>query len=136
MDSGATGIDSAVITAHLPGRRRQPASLSGQEDDQSFAAVGADWPAAQRAGLVSNRREPGDRFKVGEALVTQPVLGRGGDERGAAPGARPGGADQVHCFVSFRISGAGGAPGFLPRGTPRVLMLLRRLRGSATWPGA
>src|SRR2546430_16496789 len=83
IDSGATGTVSAAIAARLPGRLGQ-SGRDGDEGDKGFAAVGAHWAAAQRAGLVGDRRQPGEHLQLGEALVAQPVLGRGGDERGAA----------------------------------------------------
>ena len=66
---------SAAIAAHLlPGRLGQ-SGRDGDQGDQGLAAVGAHRPAAQRAGLVGDRREPGECFQVGQALVAQAVLG-------------------------------------------------------------
>src|SRR5262245_30454836 len=78
IDSGATGIESASIAAHLRGR------LDGGDDDEGLSAVGAHWPAAGWAELVGDGCQLDRQFQLGEALVAQPVLGRGGDERGAA----------------------------------------------------
>src|SRR5262249_45928971 len=110
IDSGATGMVSAVIAAHLPIAPWRSAGY-GDQGDEGFAAVGAYRAAAQWAGLVGDRRQLGEQFELGLALVAQPVLGRGGDERGAAALAGPGGADQLHVLVPFReIKWLGGRP--------------------------
>src|SRR5215831_2993164 len=98
IDKGATGTESAVIAGH-PFAGLGQSGRDGDESDEGLAAVGAHRTAAQGARLVGNRREPGECFQVGETLVAQPVVGRGGDECGAAADARPGGAGQVHDVV-------------------------------------
>src|SRR5215472_3668539 len=122
IDSGATGmLGLAAITVGL--RHVLGQAEAGDEQQQGPAAVGAHRPAAGGAGLGGGERlDGGQGFQVGDALVAQPGLGRGGDVGGATPDARPGGADHVHVSGSFRELWIGGAgcPGFRLPEAPRV----------------
>src|SRR5213076_3146558 len=82
IDSGATGTVSAVIAAHLREGLGQFCGFDGGEDDEGFAAVGAGRAAAGGTRPVGDGCQPDRQFQLDEAQVAQPVLGRGGDERG------------------------------------------------------